>query len=325
MMRIAVRVLVALLLLAAALFVAVQASPWPGSLAIRWLFDRGAADTVRKLTPKVPAGIDAVRDEVYDGTARLDVFRPVPVQARPTVVWIHGGGFVSGRKEDIAPYAQILAARGYAVVSIDYTIAPEASHPEPLRQAHRALAHLVQHAERLGIDPQRLFLAGDSAGALLAAQVAAMVTSPPYAQAVGIAPTIAAPQLRGLLLYCGPYDLGLMDFDGPAGFFLRTVMWAYVGNRDFQGTPAAEQISVLRHVTAAFPPAFISVGNADPLRAHSKALAERLGALGVGVDTLFYADGHEPRLGHEYQFDLDLAEGRDALERSVRFLERYSR
>ncbi len=321
-MRIAIRVLIAALLVVAVLFAATWVSPWPGSLAIRWLFDRGAAETARKLAPKVPAGIDAVLDQAYDGDTKLDVYRPTPVQPRPTVVWIHGGGFVSGRKEDVGPYARILAARGFNVASIDYSIAPEAAYPEAVRQAQRALAHLVEDSGRLGVDPQRLFLAGDSAGALLAAQTAAIVTSPAYAQAVGIAPSIAAAQLRGVLLFCGPFDLGLMDLDG---FFPRTAMWAYVGKRDFQGSAAADQISVLRHVTAAFPPAFVSVGNADPLAAHSRALAERLGALGGTVDTLFFADDHEPPLGHEYQFDLELAEGREALERSVRFLERHGR
>ncbi len=77
------------------------------------------------------------------------------------------------------------------------------------------------------------------------------------------------------------------------------------------------------HVTAAFPPAFISVGNADPLAPHSEELARALVAKGVSVETLFFHPDHQPPLGHEYQFDLDGEAGQRALERAVDFLQRH--
>jgi acetyl esterase/lipase len=75
---------------------------------------------------------------------------------------------------------------------------------------------------------------------------------------------------------------------------------------------------------AAFPPAFISVGNADPLAPQSRALAEALEAVGVEVDTLFFPDDHSPPLAHEYQLLLSTQEGRLALDRSVAFLAAHS-
>jgi acetyl esterase/lipase len=75
-------------------------------------------------------------------------------------------------------------------------------------------------------------------------------------------------------------------------------------------------------VRASFPPTFLTVGNADPLRPHSEALATSLVEQGVEVDTLFYPAAHEPALGHEYQFDLDLEDARTALTRIVAFLRR---
>ena len=65
--------------------------------------------------------------------------------------------------------------------------------------------------------------------------------------------------------------------------------------------------AVLHHVTGAFPASFMTVGNADPLVRQSWALANALGEQGVELDVLFYDDDHRPPLGHEYQFDLDLA------------------
>ena len=79
-----------------------------------------------------------------------------------------------------------------------------------------------------------------------------------------------------------------------------------------------------QNLTAAFPPAFVSAGNADPLLPHSLGLVAALDAVGVEHETLFFADDHEPRLGHEFQFDLDSEPGRLALDRAVAFVERFT-
>jgi acetyl esterase/lipase len=111
-----------------------------------------------------------------------------------------------------------------------------------------------------------------------------------------------------------------VDLSGPFAGFLRTVLHAYAGHEDFLTDPRFAPASVVNHVTAAFPPTFISVGNADPLREHSRAFAEALQEHGVPVRTLFFPDDYAPALPHEYQFDLDTEAGRSALERSLAFL-----
>jgi acetyl esterase/lipase len=203
------------------------------------------------------------------------------------------------------------------VVNLDYTIAPEGTYPTPVRQVNAALGFLVRDATRLGIDPDRLIIAGDSAGAQIAAQVANLVTSPDYARRLGIAPAIRPGRLRGAILFCGPYDLELMG----DGWFSRTTTWAYSGRRNHRGDASFQLMSVARHVTGAFPPSFISAGNGDPLLPHSIAMADALLARGVPVDTLYFR-GHRPALGHEYQFDLDSAPGQEALRRATLFARR---
>ena len=79
------------------------------------------------------------------------------------------------------------------------------------------------------------------------------------------------------------------------------------------------------HLTEAFPPTFLTVGNADPLEAQSHALRTLLESRGVEVDALLYAPDHEPALEHEYQFDLELEDARIALKRLVEFLGRVTR
>jgi acetyl esterase/lipase len=315
------------LALALGLWVAFESSPWPGVWVIRFIFERGAAAASRGLEKHLPGDVTSRLREPYDPadkSAWLDVFYPTDAEGSgrllTTVVWVHGGGYVSGRKEDVDNYARILAARGFTVVSMDYTLAPEAKYPIPLRETNAALGYLARNAARLHMDANRFVLAGDSGGAHTVALVANIISAPDYGKPVGVVPAISRKQLAGVLLYCGPYGIDGVNFKGPFGVFLRTILWAYFGRKDFLQDPLLDHFSVVRHVTAAFHPAFISAGNADPLLPQSRALAAALQAKGVPVDELFFPADYAPALGHEYQFNLDTEPGRLALERSIRFL-----
>ena len=105
---------------------------------------------------------------------------------------------------------------------------------------------------------------------------------------------------------------------------MRTVIWAYLGTHD-PLDPRTRELSVTPHVTAAYPPAFISVGNADPLAPQSLAFADALRAKGVQVDTLFFRLGHDPPLAHEYQMLLSTDAGRLAFKRLVAFLTAHAK
>jgi acetyl esterase len=305
-------------------------SPRPTALLIRRQYARSGARTKADLDRHAPAGIATFLDEHYaeHPDARLDVYVPADAAASgaplPTVVWIHGGGWLGGAKEEIAGYLKMIAAHGFTAVAIRYSLAPGARYPTPVRQTMGALDFLDANAARLHVDPARLFLAGDSAGAQIAAQVAALVTNPMYVREVGVTPTIDADQLRGVALCCGPYDPALARDTTPFDGFLTTVLWSYSGTRDWRSNRYFATSAVTGHVTAAFPPAFVTVGNADPLRAHSTVLAAALEAAGVEVDSLFFPPDHQPPLAHEYQFHLDLADAHEALTRLIAFLEGHA-
>ena len=317
---------IAVILTASVVYIAFQASPWPSALLVRYAFSKGGAEIARALEKHVPPGVAAIRDLSYDpadGDALLDVFAPASFEAGPPlplVVWIHGGGWVAGSKDEIANYARILASKGYVVAGVNYTRAPAATFPTPMRQVNAALAYLVGNAARLRIDPQRIVLAGDSAGAHIAAVVANTIAVPEYARVIGVKPSVARARIAGVVLFCGPYTVEGVAFDGPFGGFLRTALWSFSGRQDFLSDPGFANAWVLNFVTADFPPAFISAGNGDPLAPQSVALADALAARGVPVTRLFFAADHAPALPHEYQFNLDTAEGRQALDAMLGFL-----
>ncbi|MEV7520497.1 alpha/beta hydrolase [Streptomyces sp. NPDC091371] len=115
--------------------------------------------------------------EVEDRTVPGDPGVPVriyrPRQARGAIVWLHGGGRVSGDLDTEHPWAAGMARlSGAVVVSVDYRLAPEHRFPAALDDAYAVLDWTAEHAAELGIDRERIAVGGHSAGANLAAAVA---------------------------------------------------------------------------------------------------------------------------------------------------------
>ena len=305
-----------------AIFTAFQISPWPSVLYYRhhwqsvdWFAMRPVPE--RHVTPGVAARLNE-RYDANDEDAVLDVYYPSEVEnidrTLPAIVWVHGGAFFAGSKDQIANYLKILAAKNYTVVGVNYSLAPGKIYPTPLLQVNTALAFIVKNEAALHVDASKLFLAGDLAGAQIAAQLAAVISNSPYAERVGVTPSVDRRQLKGVILHCGLYDLR-------GGGHLRAVTaWSYLGNKDFMSDPRLEEFSVVRNITTDFPPMFISVGNADRLASQSQLLADTATKLGISVDSLFFPNGYTPLVPHEYQFNLDSEAGQLALDRTVRFL-----
>ncbi|WP_350351370.1 alpha/beta hydrolase [Microbacterium sp. A8/3-1] len=306
-------------------------SPWPSAMIIRAVFTKGGDATAAEMDKHVP---DTKLDEQLDvsygdagADTTMDVFRPASADGPlPTVVWIHGGAWISGAKENVDPYMRILAAEGYTTIAVNYTIGPEGVYPLAVHQLNDALAYIDEHAEELGVDPKQIVLAGDSAGGQLASQMATLITSPDYAEIMGIKPTLAADQVVATVLNCGVYDLAaLARLDGIAGWGFKSAMWAYSGTRTWAEDSTGATMSTVDWVTADFPTTYISGGNGDGLTwLQSIPMAQRLDELGVDVTTQFWPAPHEPALPHEYQFHLDMPDAQTALQKTIDFLNAHT-
>lgn len=327
-----------LTLLVITIFIWFRISPWPGAMVIRYVFDKGGARTAEALEKHAPKdGVAVLLDQQYkpgDEDAKLDVYLPESAKQngtkQPVVIWTHGGAWISGSKDNANAYYKLLAQAGYTVVAPNYSLAPDKKYPTAVHQLNAAHEYIQKNAERLHADTSKIFLAGDSAGSQLSAQLAALITSPTYAKEVDIRPSLKPEQLAGLVLNCGIYKMHELAHPNPTlskvvGWGDSVVVWAYSGTKDFDD-PVIKQMSPYYHVTKDFPATFITGGNADPLTdVQSKPFAEKLQSIGVSVVTLFYEPNHEPALPHEYQFNLDNADGKAAFDKIIAFLGDRSR
>jgi len=307
-------------------FVVDRISVQPGAALVKVIFEAGSGVKTPPDFGGIRQSVTATRNitiPVADApSAALDVYVPnKPSSERlPMIMWLHGGGFISGSKDAVGDYTLMLAARGYVVASLDYTLAPDAPYPIPIRQANAALGYLAAHADEFGGDAARLFIGGDSAGGQLASQTAALLTNPALAAAMPLTPAVPASSLRGALLFCGIYDMSAFAVSGFP--FVRTFMWSYLGRRDWLNHERIAELSTVDQVTAAYPPTLITVGDADPFDPMGRELVAALQGKGVPVQSAFYAGAG---LNHEYQFDFSLPQAAEFFRSTVAFLDDRSR
>ncbi len=150
----------------------------------------------------------ATRDLAYGDLARqrLDVYEPArapsgpaPGRGAPIVVFFYGGAWNSGERADYLFAAEAFASRGMVTVVPDYRLYPEVRYPDFLLDCSKAVAWVARNAARFGGDPQRIYLAGHSAGAYNAAM---LTYAPQYLAQQGV----EAGAIRGFIGLAGPYD-----------------------------------------------------------------------------------------------------------------------
>lgn len=212
-------------------------------------------------------------------TLRAVVHRPTGVGgARPVVVNFHGGGWVQGSPEQSAWTAsRVAAGTGAVVISPSYRLAPEHPFPTATDDTWEALGWIVEHAQKLGIDPARLAVMGDSAGGNLAAVVAQR------AVALG-GPRIAAQ----VLIYPAVemYDKFASELrmpDEPVLSSANMSAFAHLYMGDAYGTTDPLASPLRAESFDGLPPAFILTADHDPLLDNGVRYRDALQNAGVRV------------------------------------------
>lgn len=270
-----------------------------------------------KLRPQAAAYLESIRDQVFDpaitpqevrefllqkmgatkndapdcdvynetldcgkNTIRLRCYHPLKQNDKsPLVLFIHGGGWIMCSVDTHDPICRVIADRTQSVVvSVDYTLAPEAKQPEILGQCHQALQWCVQHADKLNIDLQKISLVGDSAGGQLAAALSFIIRDE------------AKLNIHKQVLVCASLDLQNMDSDsyntlGEYGLTCEKMQWFKKHFLPENIDVSVQTVSpLLANSHANLPEALIIVSEYDVIRDDGIAYAEKLCAAGVDVE-----------------------------------------
>jgi acetyl esterase/lipase len=253
----------------------------------------------------LPPGVRKVADQVYAQYGarclKLDLYRP-PGDKLPVVLFVHGGGWKSGYRSEFVPMALRLTQHGYAAVTLSYRLSGEARYPAAVQDVQDALRWVRAHAVEFGLDPQRIALAGGSAGGQIAS----------------LAGVTAGGDVKAVINIDGLSDftteLALKYENDPKKNPSSAGAW--FGGRYEEQPVLWREASPIRYVHAGMPP-ILFIGSAQPrFSAGREAMREQMTALGVASDELIL-----PGTPHSFWlFDPWL---QPTVDKTVTFLQQY--
>ncbi|ATW51790.1 alpha/beta hydrolase [Streptomyces peucetius] len=246
-----------------------------GARAARELLASTPSD--RPLTPL--DRVEAVTVPTRSGPLRARLYHPPGSRTkdlRPALLYFHGGGFVLGTLDGVDEVCRALAARsGWAVLSLEYRLAPEHPYPAALEDALDALAWLRESALDSGIDPDMIGVGGDSAGGNLAAALCLHVRD--HGRPLPVSQVLVYPAVDDR--FATPSWTRFADAPlltaADARWLWEQYIGAHKGGVDRYAAPM--KAASLRGL----PPALVLTAEVDPLRDDAEAYAERLRHDGV--------------------------------------------
>jgi acetyl esterase/lipase len=261
------------------------------------VWGRALMRTILRLIPSTK--IEGIRIEKRcDLNPSLRIYHPDVRKSDGALYWIHGGGYVIGNAKIDDRFCSLTARElGIVVISVEYRLAPENPFPAPLDDCYAGWQWLQQAAEKLGVNPQRIAVGGQSAGGGLAACLIQRIHDNDQ--------TKAAAQW----LFCPMLDdrtaanLTLNDLDNfPWNNRDNAVGWhAYLAQK-----PGADQLppyaaAERRKDLKGLPPAWIGVGDIDLFYNENMGFAERLRL--AGIDTALTTVAGAPHGFEAWAFD----------------------
>jgi acetyl esterase len=246
-------------------------------------------------------GVSVIRDVVYGDASEpahaLDVYIPERApRPLPVVMYVHGGAFSMLSKDTHRVMALALSRQGFLTFNINYRLGVKNLYPAPLQDACSALLWVHRNAERFGGDPDRIAVAGESAGGNLVAALA-IASATPRQELFARRVYDANIPIRAVVSTYGFHDLTdayrFREHPRAAGWVKEMLFDAaisYVGHDIAGAVRASPLCSPLTILEGGFvperplPPFFLDVGTRDPLLKHSRRMKLALDAAGTRCD-----------------------------------------
>lgn len=286
--------------------------------SIKFCLGASISDRRRDRIIPLPAGVKQVRNLSYGRHGywnRMDIYYPEGAGRCPIIVNVHGGGFVYGSKEIYKRYCMDLARRGFAVVNINYRLAPMWRFPAPIEDIHNVMTWLSHHAKQYHGDNQHIFMVGDSAGGQMVSQYAAILSNPDYMALFKLKPLLPGIKLQAVGLNCGLYDIKMVASEQRKGLELD-----YLGKMISNDDP---RLDVLGSITAAFPPAHITTACHDFLLPAAKPMFDLLQSKGIDSKLDIYGSEEDKSTGHVFHVNILKPEAIRCNDEQCAFFKKY--
>ena len=267
------------------------------------------AATLSGQAPPIPDWVSVEANISYDShpETKLDILKPKTATGkRPAILFIHGGGWVGGAKENVvANFCLPFLRKGFVVANVEYRLAKSALAPAAVSDVLKAAEWLSKNADKYGVDPKRIIVSGDSAGGHLAL----MVGLTPGQAKLGPSAKVAA-----VVNFYGITDVG--DVLEGSNMRAYTVAWSPDSLADRR--EVAHRVSPQTWVRKKLPPTLTIHGGEDPTVPYEHGVTFVKMMRDVGNDAELYS---VPK-GKHGDFLKDPAEATPVWNAIFQFLER---
>lgn len=293
-------------------------TPLAVTLVLRILFRKGVQKEPSSFSSKQKE-VQVHKDIAY-GEGFYDLYLPPKDKRKQSIIInIHGGAFVAGDKKDNVIYSTMLASHGYLVLVPNYRLSPSKKYPTQLSDIASAYHHFQKNYALLDELFPKQVLMGDSAGGLMAIQLALVHANKDYAKRLNLQSFL--PNLSATVLFCAPFYLeDFLNQEGISAYIVEKIAQAYLGF-DWQNPIILDTLHLERYLHKDLVPLFITDGSQNSFKDQAVQFVKTLKRKNLTVESLFFDEKSLSQ--HEYQMVMNTPEAFESFQKVLGFLEKY--
>lgn len=269
---------------------------------------------------------DVVYDSLYPNNTYTVYSKP---NSKGIIFYIHGGGLVWGDKNNTAQmeYLNLYIKEGYSAVSIDYVLAPQNKFPQSIIQVNEALKYFVNNIYSYNLTADRIIVAGDSAGSMLAGLLCVINTNDEYSNRLGVVPALKNSDIsiKGYISIAGLVDVSRFGNTGNifVDWYFDTMARCALNDLNYATSNKTLEIgSVLHNINSNFVPTFISDGNFGTFTNQNYDLIKKLNDLDI-ANEYFIPDSSYGLLHHAWELDVSNPLAITNFNKTIEFINKY--